>query len=270
MIMSGTTKTETNFPFEDDATVVERSRSFYYPGGQHGVLLVHGFAGTIDGQRALGKFLVTKGFTVLGLRLPGHGISAEALATTDAEDWSRSVTEAVNWLRQKCTTISVIGASLGGNLALCHEADHHDLDKIVLLATPLRVHGQWWQQVVIPLILPFKKYAKKSWVKSDEERQRRLETGSYLSVSLRAFLSAISVFKRTRYILPQVHIPVLLVYSKYDEVINPRSAQWLFKHLASKHKKLLWVTTTDHHPHESEKRDDIFKHIHNFLLSNNV
>lgn len=263
---TGNSKPLVDFPFIDGDVVAERSRSFFYPGGPHAILLVHGFAGTIDGQRALGKFLFTKGFTVLGLRLPGHGTAVEDLAKTNATDWQQAVTDAVQWLRQQHPRVSIIGASLGGNLALCQAVDHHNVDKIVLLSTPLKVRGQWWKQLAIPVLLPFKKYAKKSWVKNQEERQRRIASGSYLSVSLRAFKSMLELLSHTRHILSRVTIPVLLIYSKTDEVIQPKSATWLFKHLSSVHKKLLWVATHDHHPHESEKREEIFDHIHHFLV----
>ncbi|RYG65174.1 esterase, partial [bacterium] len=53
-----------------------------------GVVLVHGFTGTPYEVRYLGDRLVEAGYTVRGLRLPGHGTSIADLDRTRWEDWA--------------------------------------------------------------------------------------------------------------------------------------------------------------------------------------
>lgn len=51
-------------------------------GGEHGVLLLHGFTGSAAHMRPLGERLHSQGFTVMGINLPGHAQSMEAMGKT--------------------------------------------------------------------------------------------------------------------------------------------------------------------------------------------
>lgn len=249
----------------EEEAVMPKARSFYYPAGSDGVLLVHGFAGSIDSLRPLGRFLYTKGYTVHGVRLAGHGLTIDALDKTTTADWLDSVRAGLDRLRQQCQSITVIGASLGGNLALLLSLERPDITKIVLLSTPLKVHGQWWKRWLIPALLPVKKYYHKEWIKNETDQREHEQSGSYLKVSLRAFRHALKVFAQTKKILPRVRVPVLLVYAKYDEVIKPSSAEYLYRHLGTSSKRLLWVESSGHQPHDSGKRQSVFEQILHFL-----
>jgi carboxylesterase len=52
--------------------LIPRGEPFFYKGGTTGCLLVHGFTGTPDEMRPLGKHLSDNGFTALGIRLFAH------------------------------------------------------------------------------------------------------------------------------------------------------------------------------------------------------
>jgi carboxylesterase len=67
----------------------------------------------------LGEFLAREGgFTVIGPRLKGHGLTPEDMAQATAEDWIRSVEDAMQTLRQQCSRIFMTGLSMGGTLTL--------------------------------------------------------------------------------------------------------------------------------------------------------
>ena len=53
----------------------ENAWPFFLEGGEHAVLLTHGFTGTPAHMRPLGEYLHAQGFTVQGILLPGHGES---------------------------------------------------------------------------------------------------------------------------------------------------------------------------------------------------
>ena len=63
------------------------AQPFYFPGDEHGVLLIHGFTGSCAHMRLLGEHLRDQGFTVRGINLPGHGSRPEDMAKCTWKDW---------------------------------------------------------------------------------------------------------------------------------------------------------------------------------------
>ena len=53
--------------------IVKNAEPFYFPGNSTGCLLIHGFTGAPTEMRPLGEYLAENGFSVLGVRLSGHG-----------------------------------------------------------------------------------------------------------------------------------------------------------------------------------------------------
>ena len=78
-----------------DETILAGAEPFFLKGNDIGVLLCHGFTGTTQSMRYLGEQLHGAGYTVIGPRLKGHGISPQAMAKTTAGDWIDSVDEAL-------------------------------------------------------------------------------------------------------------------------------------------------------------------------------
>lgn len=86
-----------------------------------GVLLVHGLSDAPYSLRALGERLHAAGYTVIGLRVPGHGTSPKALADSKWTDWAAAVRIAMLGLRDKTPSgkpIIMVGYSNGGALSV--------------------------------------------------------------------------------------------------------------------------------------------------------
>ena len=83
-----------------------------------GVLLIHGLLASPAELRGYGEHLVQQGYTVIGVRLKGHGSSPYALRDQTWEDWYGSVLRGFNILKTYCKHIFVSGFSTGGALAL--------------------------------------------------------------------------------------------------------------------------------------------------------
>src|SRR5215211_2415903 len=60
--------------------VLAGAEAFTFPGGDIGVLLLHGFTGSPQGLRPWGEALRDDGHTILCPLLPGHGTHVEDLA----------------------------------------------------------------------------------------------------------------------------------------------------------------------------------------------
>ncbi len=86
-----------------------------------GALLLHGLSDSPYSLRALGKRLNAEGYTVIWLRVPGHGTNPRALADVSWADWTAAVQVAMRGLRAKVpsgTPLILAGYSNGGALSL--------------------------------------------------------------------------------------------------------------------------------------------------------
>ena len=86
-----------------------------------GALLIHGLSDSPYSMRATGERLSAAGYTVLLLRVPGHGTCPAALAKVDAGDWRAAVRVAARGLREKLppdAPLVVMGFSNGGALSV--------------------------------------------------------------------------------------------------------------------------------------------------------
>ena len=59
--------------------IIPNAEPFFFSGNKIGCLLVHGFTGAPTEMLPLGQFLSDKGYSVLGVRLSGHGTDLDAM-----------------------------------------------------------------------------------------------------------------------------------------------------------------------------------------------
>ena len=85
-----------------------------------GVLLLHGMSDSPYSLRALGETLQNRGYTVLGLRMPGHGTLPSGLLDLQWQDMAAVVKLGVKHLAQQAPgeRLYIIGYSTGAALAL--------------------------------------------------------------------------------------------------------------------------------------------------------
>ena len=95
-----------------------KQADFMLRGGRAGVLLIHGLTGTPAEMRFVGKGLNRAGFTVYGMQLAGHCGTESDLLRTGWRDWTRSVREGADRLRDEVDHLFVAGLSMGSVLAL--------------------------------------------------------------------------------------------------------------------------------------------------------
>lgn len=86
-----------------------------------GVLLMHGLSDSPYSLRAIAERLHAEGYTVVGLRVPGHGTCPRALAEVTWEDWTAAMKIAVRGVRELIpngSPLVLAGYSNGGALSI--------------------------------------------------------------------------------------------------------------------------------------------------------
>ncbi len=234
---------------------------YFRDGGSDAVLLCHGFAGSPFDLREIADRLADAGARVCVARLAGHGTSPEDLAERTVQDWRKSLDQALDRLGT-VRSVLFVGNSFGGNLLVDLSLRRAiPLSGIVLLSTPVFTPGESWKRFLLPLVLPWKFSVKKSWVKQ-EGRDHYLDKGSYLEIPLRAYREFLSFLRsESRRQFARITAPILLLYSKHDVVIKPKSAEYIFHSVQSSDRELVWVDDTYHSPLNSKKKEELFQKI---------
>jgi carboxylesterase len=120
----------------------EKTAPFELGRGRDAVLLVHGFTGSPWDVRPLGETLAENGYHIRAIRLPGHGLTPEAMLGATWRDWERAVFDALADLRQY-RHVFVAGLSMGALLAVivaAHEPER--VRALALIAPAVRFRGR--------------------------------------------------------------------------------------------------------------------------------
>jgi alpha-beta hydrolase superfamily lysophospholipase len=113
-----------------------------------GVLLLHGLTDSPYSLRRIGELLYSKGFYVLGLRLPGHGTIPGALTQVHWEDWVAASRIGARHVRERVGPTQpfiIAGYSNGGALSVRYaldaltEADLPAPDRLLLFSPEIGI-----------------------------------------------------------------------------------------------------------------------------------
>jgi len=191
---------------------------FIPPTTDHGILLVHGLYDSPYSLLSLFERLkATDRYHLRTLLLPGHGTVPSDLLTVTLEEWMAAFRFAVKTFPPTIKTISVIGHSTGGGLGLEAIHDESRIDRLVLIAPPIRIKNGF---------APYAHYYRAfSWLfprlnwyqQSDENNFAKYQSitfNSVVQVSRLADELAIISYPK----------PILMVLSNEDEVISTQAA----------------------------------------------
>jgi len=222
----------------------QNAQPFFLEGGDHAVLMTHGFTGTPAHMRPLGEKLHQAGFTVQGLLLPGHGTSIADMAKSTWQQWLDAELEAVYRLQEKYRYVSVCGLSMGGVLSLI-AAQQKNVTCCIPISAPMKVK--------FPLIslakpasylIPQMKWGPGSAVKS----QRLMEEYNigYAGYPTAKAHDLNILMKQARKNLYAVDCPVLVVQSHDDLTISADSADIILRGIRHGEKDALWLRGVPH------------------------
>ncbi len=216
---------------------------FFMQGGRHGVLLIHGFTGSVAHMRPMGEDLHALGYTVMGINLPGHATRMEDMKDYKWTDWLSAAKEAYVTLKEKCDLVSVMGVSMGGCLVLML-AQQMRPAACVAMATPMAV-----QTKLLPLCrIAWPVIRTVPWGVNparDALLDKEYDLG-YSGFPTRSGWQLYLAIKEARRNLHAVCCPLLVVQSDADSLIDHKSADVILSGVSSTVKGRLSLSGVPH------------------------
>jgi carboxylesterase len=195
---------------------------------RHGALVLHGFTGNPDSMRIVAEGLAAAGYHVEMPLLPGHGTVVEDLVPMRWADWVDAAEAAWRTLAARVDKVVVVGLSMGGALTLRLGADHPEVAGLVCInpacmPQPAEALDGGRQLVAAGVVLI-------PGIGSDIAMPGVVES-SYSDTPVEALLSiAIDGLEPLAQEYPRMSVPLLLMNSPQDHVVDPASSDYLAAH----------------------------------------
>ncbi len=208
-------------------------------------LLVHGSAGTAGDMRLLGEYLHGRGYSVLGVALPGHEARPAELAGVGWKACYATVREAWQALRAEYRRVHVIGFSFGGTLTL-HLAAQEPVESLVLLAPALFVHFRPEGVItfLVGLIPGTRAQARVRWY-----------------VGLGGFLRVVAGN------LPRIDCPLLAIHAADDPLVQVKSSLAVCRRVSGRERQLKVLPHGGHLLPHGDAREEVWQAIGEHLAA---
>jgi len=243
--------------------ILPGAEPFFMPGGKKGVLLIHGFTGLPAELLLMGEYLNRQGFTVLCVRLAGHGTTVEDMSHMTWADWMDSVRDGYALLSGFCEDISVIGHSMGGLFALLLSTEEM-ISHVVTLAAPIFIPEERGLAALPPREACYGGYVPKA--------RRRLQNvpkaanRTYRKMPLISIHELVDVIEKTKGDIERVTTPLLIMHSRDDHTAAPVSADYILSHVKGP-ARIVWLEHSGHLLPLACERDIVFEKAAAFLQS---
>lgn len=241
---------------------IKEQQPFFFKAGKRAVLLLHGFTGSSSDVRMLGRFLEKKGYTSYAPHYRGHGVPPEQLIETGPKDWWEDVQKAYEFLKEEgYEQIAVAGLSLGGVLSL-KLAMNAPLKGVVTMCSPMTMRTT---DMMFQGVLKYAKDYKKFEGKNEEQIQQEVEF--IKQKGMPSLVDLQQLVQDVRKELDLIYLPLLVVQSRIDEIIDPQSAHIIYENVESLDKKLVWFENSGHVITLDKEKDKLHEVIFEFLES---
>jgi carboxylesterase len=225
------------------------------------LLMIHGFTGHPGDFRGMAAYLNDAGYTVQAIRLPGHGTTPEEMRRTRWEDWWRHTLVSYDLLQglDPSRIIVPIGFSMGGLLAM-RLSLARPVAGVVTLAAPVMLRDRRIRYAGIVRFV--KRYIHKQPVISEYLLQER---GAYVRTPLDCVHSLYKQIRLMRRLIPLVHAPIFIGQGLADGTVDPASADYLYRTVASRQKTLRCYPETSHAIMADVTRMELFRDVERFV-----
>ncbi len=239
-------------------------------GSRGGVVLVHGFTGSPEEMRPLLAPLAERSWSVLGVRLPGHGFPPTP-ERAEWPAWEARLDGALDELRARFPgrRTAICGLSAGALLALraaCRRPT--DVGALVALSPAIELPAAakrilWLARRLLPGPLRRLRIPKRSTDIRDAEARRRAPGCDPLPIS--SFLSFDELRRRAREVVATVAQPTLIVHARGDATCPVAGAEWLRSRIGAREVEMHLLARSGHVVTVDEERDAVAGLVVDFL-----
>ena len=218
-------------------------------GGDRAVLLIHGLTGTPSEMRFPATVLNEAGFHVCAPLLPGHGTFIDDLNNTTWRDWYKEAERSFLKLKNDFQKVFVAGLSMGSIMTLnllIHYND--DIAAAGVMAPPFRF-TDWKANVVLPIATPFGIPRLIGDIPNDIDDVSDMSQRTHVCydrTSVSAGASLVVLMRRVKRKLDRITAPVIIIMSKKDSIVYPKSARIVYDRISSKEKRLVMLEKSLH------------------------
>lgn len=246
--------------------IMPGAEPFFLPGNRIGCLLSHGFTATPQELYEMGVHLHEQGYTVLGVRLFGHGTQWQDLARSEWIDWLASVEDGYHLLKHTCDQIIPIGLSTGAMLNLIL-ASQIRFPAVVAMATPSDLPSIPALRLLYPILpllsrfLPAYKKGAPDW-RDPEALRARVQYDRYPLKAVHEFGECVQALQRA---LPLITSPLLLLHSSEDDFVRPKHSERIAAAVASTDVRMHFVDNSNHVISSDAQRHEVFQLTSTFI-----
>jgi carboxylesterase len=254
--------------------IVSTAEPFFLLGdrSQPACLLIHGFTGTPKEMRWMGEYLNQRGYTCLGLRLPGHATHPEDMIRSSWTDWVASVEDGYHFLCGLTDDIFLIGLSMGGVLSLL-VSTQLDVKGVIAMSTPSRLPIDYpiWFLKLVSLVMRYQPKSKEPPGSGWFDKTAHQDHLSYAKNPVRSAVELKKLMLEMRAALPKVKVPVLLMHSKDEKYILSENMESIYAGLVNASDKTkLYITGSGHVLPRDASREQVFKFAVEFIQRVNI
>lgn len=245
---------ERNVPRDPESGIIREAepRELGPTNTKKAILMVHGFVGSPNNFNDLPDRVAASGWHVRVMLLPGHGTSPHDFEITSAGTLERAVLDEVNALRERFSTVVLMGHSMGGALATLVAAQC-PVDGLILASPYYAVTHRWyyglrpeiWARLLTPVVRWVYHSPKRQPVNRREVSEKIVAYHWIPAAGIRTAIT-LAAAARENQITDGITMPTLLIHSRNDSVTDPAVSEKVFGSFPSKRKTAVWLQDSDH------------------------
>jgi len=205
-------------------------------------VLIHGWTGSPAHFRPIAEGLVAAGIGVVAPLLAGHGTHVTDMIDTGWRDWMASAAGAAQEATEAGARIHFAGLSMGGLLGLLL-ANAFDATSVTTINSPVFVYDRRLRFSFLRRgSRTIDVYPPDEWPAGFATEYAR----QYDSTPIGTVAELHDIMRAAKRHLPLVSAPALVVQSQTDETVRPESGSYIYDHLGSVTKRMLWLDRSRH------------------------
>ena len=232
-----------------------------------GVVLAHGYMAAPAEVRGLAEYLGKKGFWVYAPCLKGHGTAPEDLADRTFQDWIDSMDAGYAVISNLCRRVIAGGFSTGAGLALDLAQRVPDVEGVFAVSAPLRLQDMAAR--FVPAVDVWNRFmarfhldeAKKTFVDNHPENPHI----NYFKNPISGIRELERLMSSLEPRIPLIKSPALVVQTREDPVVDPKSTEKIFQLLGSTDKQMVMFNFQRHGILLGEGAERVYRAIGDFL-----